>query len=618
MQRVYKGYTGKLLRVNLTSATAEVESIPEQIKRDFLGGRGFGIKYLYDELAPGIEPLSPENKLLLLSGPLCGTFAQGYSRCFVATKSPASGGCVKSNAGGYFAARLKSAGFDLIIIEGKAPKPSYVYIEDEKVEVLDARELWGLNTEETQERLRQKHGAKTETACIGPAGESLIRYAVIINGWRTAARCGVGTVMGSKNLKAVAVNGTGRIVPYNPQTFKELVRKQVEALKPSPRRIGLTESGLAASIIKHHDRYQSPVRNYREGRMEGIEKLTASEFNKFKLGNLACYACLTRCGQIRKVTDGVYAGAVTDGPEYETGWALGTLLCNTDKGFVIAANALCDLFGLDVISIGVCIAFACELFERGIITSKDTDGLELTWGNHAAFYSLVDKIARREGFGKLLGEGAKRAAEQIGKGAERYAMHSKGVELAGYEPRVLKGYALSYAVSNVGGVHTYARPFDEVELKTDSTTEEGKGGVIAMEQKRYAIWDSAGLCLFGNPLEVITPELQNQLLAAGTGIEQFVDPAYMEKLAERIICLERAFNVREGFSRKDDTLPSRFLTEPLENAGPFTGQVVRNLDRLIDEYYDAMGYSKQGIPTFHRLEELGLAGIIKDIRKFTT
>jgi len=605
-------YAGKLLRVNLNSGATKVELLPEEIKRDFIGARGFGIKYLYDELTPGIDPLSANNKLLLLTGPLCGTPAQAGSKWVAVTKSPASGGFARSIGGGNFGAKLKSAGFDFIIIEGRAPKPSYIYIEDGRAEVLDAGDLWGLNTEDTQQRLRQRHGPKTETACIGLAGEKLVRYAAIVNARRTASRCGVGTVMGSKNLKAVSVNGTERIVPYNPKAFREAARKQVEILKANPRRQQLTDSGTVSSLTKHcKDRHQSPVRNFREGSLEGIEKLSPPEFKRLSIGNYGCYACLTRCGIVRKVTEGPYAGTVSDGPEYETAWSFGPLIYNTDIGFIIAADALCDLYGMDTISTGVCIAFACELFEKGIITTRDTDGLELAWGNHAAFFSLVERIGRREGFGKLLGEGVKRAAEQIGKGAEKYAMHSKGIELPGYEPRAIKGYGLSYAVSNIGGSHMYARPFAEVDLAIDPTTEEGKGKLIASELKRMAIWDCAMVCPFGHM--GVTPEVQNQLLAAVTGIEQFGAPAYLEKVAERIVCLERAFNVREGFDRKDDALPLRFLTEPLQKAGPYTGQVIRNLDAMIDEYYDVAGYMRNGIPSIEKLKELGLLEAIKDI-----
>lgn len=617
----FGGYTGKFLRVDLTGGRSQVESIPEEIMRDYIGARGFGIKYLYEELAPGIEPLSPENKLLLLTGPLCGTAAQGCSKWIAVTKSPATGGFFRSVGGGGWGHRLKTAGFDFIIIEGRAAKPSYIHIEEQKCELVVAEDLWGLNTVETQERLRERHGHKTETACIGPAGEKLVLYAAIVCDRRTASRGGVGAVMGSKNLKAIAINGSGKITPYHKENFHKLVQKQISVLKPNPHRQLLSEKGIACSIRKHYfDRMQSPVRNFQETVFEGIENLFPDEYYKYKIKSYACWGCMTKCGKWRKVNEGPYDGAMSEGPEYEGGAVLGPLLGNSDLTFTIAGDELCDLYGIDVISTAVCIAFACELFEKGIINTQTTDGLDLTWGNHRAFYRLIEMIGKREGFGKLLGEGTRRAAEKIGKGADRYAMQVKGIELPAYEPRAIKGYALSYAVSNIGGSHMYARPFKEVNLEADPTSEDlWKAAEIIMEQKRLAVWDCAMICPFGQagiePFGNEPARLHYRLLAEATGIEQFADHSYLEKVAERIITLERAFNVREGFSRKDDTLPLRFTTEPIQNAGPYTDEVVRNLDGLIDEYYRLMGYTREGIPTAERLERLGLHAVIKDIRK---
>lgn len=608
-------YTDKLLRINLSTRAIKIETISEQVKRDFMAGRGICVKYLYDELAPEVSPLSAENKLLFSTGILCGTSAQGCSKWVAVTKSPLSGTITKSICGAKFGPWIKFAGFDLIIMEGRAQKPSYIYIEDGKGEILDASDLWGLNTEETQEMLRQKHGPTTQSACIGPAGEKLVRYASIVSDRRTASRCGVGAVMGSKNLKAIAISATGRIVPHLPEVFKDLSQKYIEILKSHPRVTVMTALGTSNSIDKYtKDWHMTPVRNFQEGTLEGIERLTSNEFKRIKLKNYSCWGCMTRCGQWRKVIDGPYAGASSEGPEYETIFAFGCELYNTDLGFIVAADALCDLYGMDTISTGVCIGFATELFERGIITTKDTDGLKLTWGNHAAFLPLVEKIGRREGFGQLLGEGVKRAAEQIGKGSEKYAMHVKGVELPGYEPRTTKGYALSYAVSNIGSTHMYGRPWAEMAKIVDPLADEGKGEMIALSQNGQAIDDSAIVCNFGSM--GLSPEMKGELMAAATGINEFGDPSKLGTVGERIVCLERAFNAREGFNRKDDTLPERFLTEPLQNAGPATGQIVRNLDGLIDEFYDAADYTRQGIPTPQKLDELGLSDIVKDIEKF--
>ncbi|MFC1823093.1 aldehyde ferredoxin oxidoreductase family protein [Thermodesulfobacteriota bacterium] len=620
----FGGYTGKFLRVDLTAGTSRVELIPEDIIREYIGARGFGIKYLYDEMTPGIDPLSPENKLILLTGPLCGTTAQGCSKWIAITKSPVTGGFFRSVGGGRWGHSLKSAGFDFIILEGRAAKPSYINIEDEKVDVADARDLWGLNTVDTQERLRGRHGPKTQTACIGPSGEKMVMYAAIVSDRRTASRGGVGTVMGSKNLKAIAINGSGKITTYQKEAFNKLVQKQISVLKPNAHRKLLSEKGIACSVRKHYyDRMQSPVRNFQETVFEGIESLFPEEYYKYKVKSYACWGCMTKCGKWRRVTEGPYAGAMSEGPEYEGGAVLGPLLGNSDLAFTIAGDELCDLYGIDVISTAVSIAFACELFEKGIINTEDTDGLDLTWGNHSAFYDLIEKIGKREGFGEILGQGTRLAAAKIGRGAEKYAMQVKGIELPAYEPRAIKGYALSYAVSNIGGSHMYARPFREVNLEADPTSEDlWKAEEIVTEQKRLVVWDCAMICPFGQagiePFGNESAQLHYNMLAEATGVEEFADHAYLEKAAEKIITLERAFNVREGFSRKDDTLPLRFTTEPIRNAGPYTGEVVSNLDGLIDEYYRLMGYTREGIPTSDRLERLGLQSIAQDMMEGAT
>jgi len=609
-------YTSQFLRVNLTTGAIKVEPIPEQVKRDFVGGRGFGIKYLYDELAPGIESLGPENKLLFLTGPLGGTAAQGFSKWVAVTKSPLTGGVARALGGGDFGAYLKFAGFDFVIIEGQAEKPAYIYLGEDRAEILDAGDLWGLDTQETQQKVQEEHGARTQVACIGPAGEKLVRYATITHGRRTASRCGVGTVMGSKNLKAVAIHARGKLTPHDPDGFQSLAQEQIESLKTHKRRLNLTNVGTTFMVATANTVGMFPTRNFREGSLEGFESIAAEEFSKVKVGNFGCYSCMTRCGQVHEMDEGPYSGAFSEGPEYETIWALGGQVGNTDPGFLVAADARCDFLGLDTISTGNCIGFACELFERGIITTEDTDGLELTWGNHAAFLTLIEKIGRREGFGELLGEGVVRAARRIGKGAEAYAMHAKGLELAGYEPRAVKGYGLSYATSNIGGSHMYGRPRDELYGRLDPFAEEGKGDSIALVQKEQAADDSAIVCNFGT--SGLTREFLGKLLVAATGINEFGDANYLDnKVGERILCLERAFNVREGFDRKDDTLPARMLTEPLQNAGPATGQVIHSLDTLLDEYYDALGYTRQGVPSREKLEELGLEEVAKDLQGST-
>jgi aldehyde:ferredoxin oxidoreductase len=355
-----------------------------------------------------------------------------------------------------------------------------------------------------------------------------------------------------------------------------------------------------------------PTKNYQEGSIPTIEDLSGDKFFELKKARAGCYACMTRCGGMRDVTLGPFGGSQIDGPEYETIFAFGPLLGLTDPQFVIDANALCDVYGIDTISTGVCIAFACELFAKGMISAADTGGLKLTWGNKEAIFSLIEQIGKREGFGRLLGEGVKKAAEQLGSGADAFAMHIKGLELPGYEPRGVKGYALSMATSNIGGSHMYGRPREEFSGQADPLAETGKGDLIARVQKEQALEDSLIACTFGNT--GLDTAMYARLLFAATGIDDFGDAANLLKIGERIVCIERCFNAREGFSRKDDTLPERMLTEPLQQAGPATNQMVGNLAHLLDEYYQALGYTAEGIPGIDRLQELDLPEAIEDMK----
>jgi aldehyde:ferredoxin oxidoreductase len=596
---------GKLLRIDLTHKSRCEEKIPEAYYKKFISARGLGAKYLYDELNPGIGPLSPENKLLMLVGALGATGLQGFSKWVVMTKSPLTGTIMRSYTGGNFGVWMKFAGYDLIIIEGKADKPSYVYIDQEGVQFLEASDLLGLDPRSVQQKLKDRHGPKTESACIGLAGEKLVRYAVVTSGERTASRGGMGMVMGSKNLKAIALNVPVRkITAFNEGKFKELVQDQISMLKEHPRRTKMNSLGTPYATVPYMKRGILPVRNFREGRIENIEEISGEEFYRMKKKKAGCYGCMTKCGGMRDVKRGPLGGSQIDGPEYETIYALGPLLGITDKQFIIDANAICDYYGIDTISAGVCMAFACELFENGRITTSDTDGLELNWGNKDALLALIEKIGKREGIGYLLGEGVKRASEQIGGETALYAIHVKGLELPGYEPRAVKGYGLSMATSNIGASHMYGRPKAEMAGTVDTLTEEGKGASIIQAQKEQAIEDSLIACSFGN--SGLDFQKYSEFLLAATGIKEFADVTNLMKVGERIVCLERCFNIREGFRRKDDTLPRRMILEPLRQGGPADNQTVEGLDKLLDEYYKAAGYTKEGIPTVKKLKDLGI------------
>jgi aldehyde:ferredoxin oxidoreductase len=603
-------YASYLLRVNLSSGSVSREPISRSFQRKFVGGRGFGIGYLFDEVKPGIDPLGEDNKLILMTGALAGTSARGFGRWIAMTKSPLTDALARAVGGGNFAAYIRFAGYDLIILEGKAEKPSLLMIDGNKVEVKDASKLWGLDTKETQDAICEKYGSRAQTACIGPAGERLVRYATITHGTRTASRCGVGTVMGSKNLKAVTI--LAKASPpkaSNEALFRELNMKHGAILKDHKRRVKMHKFGTTFLAIMTREMGILPVKNFQMGDMEGIENLFTEAYQKMRIGSHGCYNCVTRCGQVHEVKDGLYVNSISEGPEYETIWAFGSQVGNTDAGATVEADRMCDLLGLDTISTGSSIGFAMELYQRGIISGSHTDGMDLKWGDTRSVMSLIRKIAYREGFGSILGEGTRRAADIIGNGAYKYAIHCKGLELPAYEPRAAKIHGLSMATSNIGGSHMYGYARQEISGKDDPRpvdrfADHGYGDVAAYNQICKALEETGILCNFAD--SGMNYELLGGLLASATGFSEFDDLDYLKLVGERIVTLERCFNVREGFSRKDDTLPERMLTEPLANAGPATGEIVRNQDALLDEYYDALGYNSLGIPSEQRLRKLDL------------
>lgn len=609
-------YTGRLLRVDLSSGSVSKEPISPDLQRKFIGGRGFGISYVFGGYRPGIDPLGEENKLVFLPGALAGTLAQGFGRWIVMTKSPLTGGLARAVGGGNFAAFMKFAGYDLIIIEGRSEIPSYLFIHDDTAEIRDAEDLWGLDTQMTQKAIEDKHGSRVQTACIGPAGERLVRFATITHGTRTASRCGVGTVMGSKNLKAITISAkAGSLEPHDKQRFKALLKEHSDILRNHKRRVKMHTFGTTFLAMLTRETGILPFKNFQTGNMEGVENLFTEAYSKMRVASHGCFNCMTRCGQVHEVKEGPYAGSRSEGPEYESIWAFGPQVGNIEVGATVKADNLCDLLGLDTISTGSAVGFAMELYQRGILTKEDADGRELLWGDHAVMMELIEKIARREGLGKILGEGTMRAAQIIGCGAEKYAMHVKGLELPAYEPRAAKVHGLSMATSNIGASHMYGYARQEISGKPDPRpidrfADRGTGDVAGHNQIDKALEETGILCNFAD--SGMTHDLFARLLAAGTGFEEFRYLSYLRLVGERIVCLERCYNVREGFSRKDDTLPQRMLTEPLPDAGPATGQVVRNLDALLDEYYDFLGYSPDGVPTPSRLRMLGLEDAVRE------
>jgi aldehyde:ferredoxin oxidoreductase len=598
-----KGWIGKILRVDLTKGEWKTEELDKNLAIKFIGGRGLGSKILSDEVDPKIEPFSPNNKLIMATGPLTGTSASAAGRYMVITKSPLTGTIASSNSGGHFGAELKFAGFDLIIIEGKAKEPVYLYVEDGKAEIRSAKALWGKTTHETTDKILSETDMEARVACIGPAGEKLVRFACIINDkHRAAGRSGVGAVMGSKNLKAVAVKGSGGITVADKEAFRKATLDGFKKIKASPTAAkGLPKYGtpVLVNIINQHGIF--PTRNFQEGVFEGAEKISGeSMVEQILVRNRACFGCPIGCGRVVKVTHPEYE-CFSEGPEYESDWALGGC-CGIDHLDAVAkGNYLCDTLGLDPISAGVTIACGMELFERGIISQKEA-GRSFHFGDANLMVEMVKAIGYREGFGDALAEGSYRLAEKFGH--PEYSMSVKKQEFPAYDGRGAQGMGLQYATSNRGACHVrgyiVAAEILGSPQKLDPFKTEEKAGWDKTFQDLTAVVDSAGLCLF-NTFALGGPEIVEYLKAA-TGIH--IDLNGLMKTGERIWNLERLFNLKAGLTGKDDRLPDRIVKEPMPS-GPAKGRVAE-LDKMLPEYYQLRGWNKEGVPTKERLKELGL------------
>ncbi len=620
---MYKGgYTGKILRVNLTEQTAKEEALPQDVARDFIGGAGFGIKYLFDEVKGGTDPLGPDNKLIFASGPFSGTTIPCASRMAVTSKSPLTGAVGMALTGGYFPVELKFAGWDALIIEGKAEEPTYVWIKDGEVKFRSAKRLWGMKTTDTQQIIKNElHDQNIRVACIGPAGENQIKIASIINEWRAIGRKGLGAVMGSKNLKAIAIRGTGEVAVADKDKLRAAKGEMTKAMKeshvlyPAFAKIGtpmVVDHTCALGIF--------PTKNFTAtGEYNPVDKIGTDVQITRNVGSEACYGCPVGCSQLKLAKTGPYAGILTEGPEFETMYAYGGVTGVENIDAIIAADRMADELGFDTLSSGVTIAFAMELFEKGILTKEDTGGLELNFGNHEAMNTILKMMVYREGIGDLLADGSKAAAERIGKGSEKYAMHVKGLELPAYDVRGAKAHGLNYATSYTGADHCRGYAFQEifgipVPHEVDRFTADGKGKLTKWNQDiRTATTDAPTMCAFLLDMAVVGIAAQNtaSLIEAVTGLAY--TPDEILQVGERINNLAHAFNVREGFTREDDTLPERLLTEPLKGGASKGHFVSRDeLNQMLDEYYEARGWDVEtGAPSREKLEELGL-GYVAD------
>jgi aldehyde:ferredoxin oxidoreductase len=581
--------------------------------RKFLGGSGLATKYLFDELKPGVDPLGPENKLIIMTGPLTGTISPSSGRFSAVAKSPLTGFWGSANSGGRWGLDFKKCGFDGLILEGRSAAPTYLVINEGKAELKDAESLWGKGVGYTTNQLKENLGKHFNIACIGIAGENLVRYAAIMNDtYRALGRCGLGAVMGSKNLKAIAVSGNQKITVADKDAFDDAAKKASDFINESLLKMTLEVYGTDMVLDLVNVKGGLPTRNWQLGSCSYADDINGPAINeKILKGRKACFACTIACGRLTEVT-GKYA-CKGEGPEYETIGALGPMCDIPDLAPITYANGLCNDYGLDTISTGSTIAFAMECFEKGILTKKETDGLEIKFGDADVMIELVHKIAKREGVGNLLAEGTKRVAEKLGQGSMAFAMQVKGLELPAYDCRATKITGLGFATANRGGDHITAYvqgptfmniPFLIVE---ESTIEDPLVGnpkeakVVKDLEDALTVFDAVGACKFMGM--ALMAEDMVPIIAHATGWD--FQESDFRQAGERIYNLSRAFNVREGCTRADDTLPERLLKEPLQD-GPAKGHVV-DLDPLLDAYYDYRGWDPQtGKPTAQKLGELGL------------
>jgi len=606
------GWMRKILRVDLMTGKCTVESLDPIVAKDYIGGRGLGIYYLNQEVDPKTDPLSPDNILVMATGPLTGTGAPTGARYMVMTKSPLTGAITCSNSGGLFPTELKRAGFDAIIISGRAEAPVYLWIDQGNADIREADHLWGKNTHETTDALLAETDAKAKVACIGPAGEKGVLFASIINDkHRAAGRSGVGAVMGSKNLKAVVVKGKGRIPLADPDRFKDVNKKILdifkEGIKETP--LGLTVNGTAGVVVATQNFGVLPTKNWQQGTFDGWEKIQGEELSKrFLIKNSACYGCPIGCGRKTRVDVPEFAGE-GEGPEYETIYAMGSNCMVDDLAAITKANYICNELGMDTITMGATIACAMELVERGYL-SEDQVGHTLKWGDADALVELTRMTGNREGFGDLLAEGSYRLADRYGH--PELAPVSKKQEFPGYEPRGSQAMGLAYATSPIGGSHMRGDPayFElfGVPKPMDPHQWEGKAKVTKAYQDLSAIIDSAGLCIFFAVRNLAAKDLG----VAPVGILEYLNAATgadytlkeLMEAGQRIINAERMFLTRAGFARKDDSLPKRLTEEPAPT-GPAKGMVC-HLEEMLEEYYQVQGWTEDGIPGDEVLGRLGL------------
>ncbi len=620
----YKGYTGKWLWIDLGSGEVEARSLDPALAEQFLGGNGFGTKLLWDLVGPEVDPLSAGNILVIATGPLSGTGLPSSGRVEVIAKSPLTGIYGDSNAGGFFGPELKLAGWDMLVFTGRAAQPVYLHVADDDVALRDARELWGLTTAQTEAALHEALGDdRARTAIIGPAGENMVRFAGIqLSSQRSAARCGLGAVMGSKNLKAVAVRGHQPVPLANAEEFSRISHDFRERLRANPVYPAVHAHGTPGITAMMNALGRFPTKNFQMGSFDQIDRIDADALDaRAFVRHMGCHSCVIACDKLYEVPDGPYAGTRLHSVEYETLNAFGANILNADLDSILYANRLCDDLGLDTISAGRAVAFAMELWDRGILSAGDTGGLKLEWGDMEVTLQLVRLMAYRQGFGGLLAEGVRRAAQVIGRGSEEYAMHVKGMEIAAQDGRAQKSMGLAHVTSSRGADHLKAFPtIDETGYPDEARRRYGEAYLpaladpLATEHKAMlvrdgedlgAVADSVGLCKSGGThvlAEIYWADIAAALEAA-TGMDMPVER--LKRMGERIYNLQRCYNARHGITRADDRLPRRFSQEP-SPSGHARGQVI-DVEPMLDEYFRLRGWDLEtGWPALEKLRELDL------------
>ncbi len=611
-----KSFTGKILRVNLGTEKISFETIEETFYRRYFGGRGLISYYLLKELEPGIDPLGPANKLIFACGPVTGAPVSGSGRNSVGAKSPLTGAYGEAEAGGYWGTELKQASYDAIIFEGKASSPLYLWIKDQKVELRDASHLWGLEIKKSQETIRNELGDKrVKVAQIGPGGEKQVRYGCIVNDLHhTAGRCGIGAVMGSKNLKAVAVKGSTPVPVRKPKRLKKLagwIAKNVNNLAHA-----LHTYGTGDSMDAMEETGNLPIRNFRDGDFPEVNHISAQAIKEHvRVGMGTCFACAVACKKEVKVKEPWNVNPEYGGPEYETLASLGSNCGVSDLKAICKANELCQRYSIDTISTGVTIGFAMECFEHGLLTTEDTDGMDLSFGNAESLVKIVELIGERRGIGNILAEGSLRAAEHIGDGAEEFAVHVKGQEVPMHDPRLKRGEALGYAVSPTGADHVHnihdTFLYPQLPKKYNSLGVLEHVPIEDFGPKKVRLYKYVGewrtlnnflvMCLF-------TPWSVVQKVDIVRSVTGWNTTAFeLMKVVERGNTLTRIFNNREGFTEKDDWLPPRFFQPKTSGALNKTSVNPHALQKAKTLYYKMMGWTEQGIPKQSTLEELNIA-----------